>query len=82
MSVQSVHETDIVEDEPLEEDTATGDNEPITDNTYYLVAVHYRQNIHSDYLFMDLIPQVTYHKENDYHSEFSLTIRMEMVFRG
>jgi len=59
-----------------------GNNEPITDNTYYLVAVHYRQNIHSDYLFMDLIPQVTYHKENDYHSEFSLTIRMEMVFRG
>jgi hypothetical protein len=28
----SVHETDIVEDEPLEEDTATGDDEPVTDN--------------------------------------------------
>jgi len=32
MSVQSVHETDLVEDEPSEEDTATDDNEPVTDN--------------------------------------------------
>ena len=61
---------------------AYGITEPDTHTTQYFLLAHYRENIHSDYLFMDLIPRVTYREENDFHSEYSFTLRLEMIFWG
>lgn len=62
-----------------------GINEPIRHTTYtsyYQLTAHYRQNLHSGYLFMDLIPQITYHREYDFRADYSFTFRLEMVFKG
>ena len=59
-----------------------GITEPTTHATDYLVLARYRQNIHKDYLFMELIPQIRYRKDNNFHSEHSLTFRLEWVFEG
>ena len=59
-----------------------GITEPVTQATDYLLLARYRQNIHEDYLFMELIPQIRYRRDNDFHSEHSLTFRLEWVFEG
>jgi len=61
---------------------AYGVTEPDTHTTQYFLLTHYREKIHSDYLFMDLIPRVTYKEENDFHAEYSFTLRLEMIFWG
>jgi len=48
--------------------------------TDYLIAVKYRQTIHSDYLFMEIAPQIRYQKINDFHSEHAILFRFEWVF--
>jgi hypothetical protein len=50
--------------------------------TEYLLQMRYRQNIHSDYLFMELIPRTIYRRSNNFDSEISFTFRLEMVFEG
>lgn len=61
---------------------AYGISEPGWHATDYLAQIRYRQNIHSDYLFMELIPRVLYQRENDFDAERSLTLRLEMIFEG
>jgi hypothetical protein len=58
-----------------------GDNNPHVHTTHYVLSTHYRQNLHDDYLFMDLIPRVTYRKQSDFQAEYSFTFRLEMVFK-
>ena len=58
-----------------------GKSEPTVYATHYLLGLTYRQNIHKDYLFIELLPQIKYEKLNDFHSEQSITLRMEMVFK-
>ena len=60
---------------------AYGINEPTTHETHYLAGLTYRQNIHKDYLFFEIIPQYKYQKINNFESEFSLLFRLEMIFR-
>ncbi|MDZ7661299.1 hypothetical protein [Thiohalophilus sp.] len=57
-----------------------GITEPGWHATDYLAQIRYRQNIHSDYLFMELLPRVLYQRENDFDAEQSVTLRLEMIF--
>lgn len=50
--------------------------------TDYLALVRYRQNIHKDYLFLELIPEIRYQRENDFQPEHYFTLRLELVFEG
>lgn len=58
-----------------------GISEPIVIATDYLLQVRYRQQLHSDYLFMELIPKIQYQREDDFEPVFSLTFRVEIVFK-
>lgn len=58
-----------------------GINEPNTHAENYRLQMRYRRLLHSDYLFMELIPQIEYPQDNDFMSVFSLTLRLEMVFQ-
>ena len=58
-----------------------GESDPTIYATHYLLGLTYRQNIHKDYLFFELIPQIKYEKLNDFHSENSIILRIEMVFK-
>lgn len=58
-----------------------GISEPAVSAQDYLLLVRYRQNIHSDYLFLEIAPQILYQKENDFHAEHSVLFRLEMFFR-
>lgn len=59
---------------------AFGISEPSIHSTDYLLSVRYRQNIHSDYLFAEVIPQILYQKINDFHAEHSVLFRIEIIF--
>lgn len=58
-----------------------GESEPTVYATHYILGLTYRQNIHKDYLFIELIPQIKYEKINDFHSEHSVILRLEIVFK-
>lgn len=58
-----------------------GLSQPTIFVTDYLLLLKYRQTIHSDYLFMEIIPQIRYQKINDFHAEHALLFRLEWVFR-
>lgn len=58
-----------------------GESEPAVYATHYLLGLTYRQNIHKDFLFVELIPQIKYEKINDFHAEHSIILRLEMVFK-
>ncbi len=57
-----------------------GISEPSIHSREYLISVRYRQNIHSDYLFAEIIPQILYQRINDFHAEHSVLFRIEMLF--
>lgn len=59
-----------------------GITEPTLHATDYLFQIRYRQNIHSNYLYVELIPRTEYRRETGFESEHSLTFRIEMVFEG
>ena len=58
------------------------DSEPSIFATSYLINASYRQNVHKDYLFVELQPQVQYQKINNFEPEYSLFLRMELYYRG
>ena len=58
-----------------------GESEPTVYATHYLLGLTYRQNIHKDYLFVEVVPQIKYEKINDFHAEHSILFRIEMVFK-
>lgn len=60
---------------------AYGVSEPAVYATHYLLGMNYRQNVHKDYLFIELEPQVKYQKINNFHAEHSFTIRLEVLFK-
>jgi hypothetical protein len=59
-----------------------GITEPSWHATDYLAQIRYRQNIHSHYLFVELIPRVLYKRENEFEAEHTLTFRIEMILEG
>jgi hypothetical protein len=59
---------------------AYGQTQPTLFMTDYLAVIRYRQNIHKDWLFFEVRPQVLYRKINDWDSEVSLLLRLEWLF--
>lgn len=58
-----------------------GNSEPTIHATDYLLQVRYRQVVHSDYFFMELVPQIQYRIENAFTQEDSLLVRFEWLFQ-
>jgi len=48
-------------------------------NEYYM-RVRYRKGLYKKWMFGEIIPQLTFLKENNFHNEASITFRLEMVF--
>jgi hypothetical protein len=59
-----------------------GITEPTLHATNYLFQMRYRQLVHSNYLYVELIPRSQNRKETGFDSEHSLTFRIEVVFEG
>ncbi len=49
--------------------------------TDYLTSVLYRQNIHSDYLFLDLQTQTLFNKDNNFEAQHEFLMRVEIFYR-
>lgn len=49
--------------------------------TSYIIDAYYRQNIHKDYLFLDIQPLVRFDRENDFKGETGLFVRLELFYR-
>jgi len=48
-------------------------------NKYY-TRIRYRKGLYKKWMFGEIIPQFTFFKETGFHSEASITFRLEMVF--
>ena len=59
---------------------AYGQTQPTWYMTQYLAVIRYRQNIHKDWLFFEIQPQVLYQKTNEWNDELSLLLKLEMLF--
>jgi len=58
-----------------------GNSEPNIHATDYIIQARYRQMIHHDYFFMELVPQVRYRIDNAFTEEDSLLVRFEWLFK-
>ena len=58
-----------------------GISEPKIHTTEYLIGLNYRQNIHKDYLFIELKPQIKYQDINRFSPEHLMVFRLEMIFK-
>ena len=59
-----------------------GISEPRVFATDYLLQARYRKQLHSDYLFLELIPKIQYQRVDNFAPLLSFTVRIEMVFKG
>ena len=48
---------------------------------YYLYT-HYRRNLHRNFLFIDVIPELHFPRDEDYDPQLGITLRVEMIFQG
>ena len=46
----------------------------------YFMRVRYRQDLHKNWMFGEIIPQISFEKESNFHPKSSITFRLEMVF--
>ena len=60
---------------------AYGVSEPSVFVTHYLLGLTYRQKLHKDFLFVDLLPRIKYEKVNNFDAEASILLRLELVFK-
>lgn len=60
---------------------AFGRSQPTTHATDYLISALYRNNFHSDYLFLDIQPQIVFRDTNRFHGVAELLIRLEFYYR-
>lgn len=58
------------------------DSKPALYATSYLFNVRYRQNVHKDFMFVEVSPQIEYQQENNFDAEYSLFLRLELYYRG
>lgn len=56
-----------------------GNDEPVLRATAYATSLRYRQRLHRDYLYGELVPAVRWRRENDWEAEASLTLRIELL---
>jgi hypothetical protein len=59
---------------------AYGQTKPTWHMTQYLAVIRYRQNLHKDWLFFEVQPQVLYQKINEWNDEISLLLKLELLF--
>jgi hypothetical protein len=59
-----------------------GLSKPVVYTTSFLLGINFRRDIHKNYLFFEVEPQIRYQKINRFHPEHSLTFRLEMVFQN
>ncbi len=57
-----------------------GQTQPTWFMTDYLAVIRYRQNLHKDWLFFEIRPQVWWRKINDWDDEVSVLFRLEWLF--
>ena len=48
--------------------------------TDYFYSVRYRQEMHRNWLFLDIIPSINHPRENDFKPVRSITLKLEIVF--
>jgi hypothetical protein len=58
-----------------------GNSEPNIHATDYVLQARYRQILHADYLFLDLVPQIRFRIDNAFTEEDSLLMRLEWLFK-
>jgi len=58
-----------------------GLSEPEIHTTHFLLGLNYRKNIHKDYLFIEIKPQIFYQRTNNFHAEHSILFSVEMIFK-
>jgi len=58
-----------------------GVSKPTVQTTHYVLGFNYRQKVHKDYLFFEVVPQITYQKENNFNPEHSVLFRIEFIFK-
>lgn len=63
------------------EAAAFADAEPAVHATQYLLLTRYRQRVHSDYMFLEIVPQLRYRKEFGFNDDASLLVRVEFLFQ-
>ena len=61
---------------------AFADSKPSLYATAYLINLNYRQNVHKNFVFVEVQPQIYFQKINKFDSEFSLLLRLELFYRG
>jgi len=59
---------------------AYGQTQPTWFMTDYLAVIRYRQNLHKDWLFFEIRPQILYRKIYDWDDEVSVLFRVEWLF--
>jgi len=57
-----------------------GISQPRTHLVRYYASIGYRQRVHRDWLFIEVSPAITYERDNNFKSERSLMLKLEMVF--
>lgn len=57
-----------------------GNDEPSVHATDYIVSARFRQNVHKDYLFFEVQPQIRHRIDYEFKQELSLTLRLEWLF--
>lgn len=57
-----------------------GKTQPNSHVTNYLLSVRFRQQIHHDWLFLELNPQVNFPKENNFNGVKSISLKIEILF--
>jgi len=58
-----------------------GNSEPNVHATDYILQARYRQIVHGDYFFMELVPQIRYRIDYAFTQEDSLLVRFEWLFQ-
>ena len=49
--------------------------------TSYFISAHYRELLYKDWLYLNVIPEVNYPRDQGFESIFSLTVRFEVFFQ-
>ena len=58
-----------------------GMSKPTISTTNYLLSANYRKNIYKEYLFFEITPQINYPATTNYFPEYSLTLKLDMIFK-
>ncbi len=58
-----------------------GVSKPTISTTNFLISSNYRKNIYKDYLFFEVTPQINYPATTNFFPEYSLALKLDMIFK-